>query len=85
MRTIKQVIIEILLTHFSAIMGYGFWIGMIVFMCMVDGHRFDKVVEYMLTSWTASVATYIKVKAIGPGGAGDYAPGKTKAALTGGN
>lgn len=82
MTTIKQVIIEILLTHFSAIMGYGFWIGMIVFMCMVDGHRFDKVVEYMLTSWTASVATYIKVKAIGPGaGIGDYPPGRPRGAL----
>jgi hypothetical protein len=82
MTTIKQVIIEILLTHFSAIMGYGFWIGMIVFMCMVDGHRFDKVVEYMLTSWTASVATYIKVKAIGPGTvAGDSPPGRPRAAL----
>ena len=62
---IRFILAELLLTHFSAIMGYGFWFVMIAFLATVEGHRFDLLVNNMVPAWGSSVATYISLRVLG--------------------
>ena len=61
----KDALLEIVHTHFSAIMGYGFSLIMIVI--LMHSQRFDSIVSSASTMWLGSVFTYINVKVMGQG------------------